>query len=894
MPHAPGGFSREGAAGALTPNGAPVLAARFTVPAVPKTFVRRPRVTECLTRALEGPLALVNGPAGAGKTLLVADWVATLTKPVAWLTVESGDNAPGVFWAYVLAALRHHGITLPDDIGTPARPREVDDSLLSRLAAHLNERTEPAILILDEFERVSAPEVAEGLEFVLRHAGAGLRLVLISRTEPLLPLHRYRAAGEMTDIRDADLAFLPDETAEVASRHGLPLSDEGARTLTERTGGWAAGLRLCILAAQRAEDPDRFLKEFETGQSTVADFLLAEVLDAQPAASQDLLLRASVCERTQPGLANALTGRDDAAAILAELQRANAFVEPLGHSWYRLHPLFAEILRAHLNTRHPGLERELHGRAARWLSDAGLLAEALPHAADAGDWEFAADRFVDDLAIGQLFTGLDADRLGALFSRMPPDTSGPAADLVRAACALARHDIDRGLQDLNRAEAHLPAAEARGTSAARLTCAFLRVLVGGMLGSAEMAETAARRAEELVEGDVLTERLEAHPEVSALMLAGLGSARLWSGRFDAAGSALSAAAEVSDGPSTAVPRQESLGRLALIDFLRGWPGRAEAHAGEAMAEAERSGLPPSVRTSVGQLVLAAVGIDHDDLTAARSHLHRAALSAADSRDPIVTSWLTIVHARLLLAGGEPDRALRVLVDMRQLPSAVTSSPWVNSQVVLARAAAYLAQGRPQAAVEVLARTADVPECAIASVRARLAAGEGEAARSLPDAVPGANGCGPAITVPALLVRAQAADALDDDSSAQYLVARALAAAGPEHLRRPFLEAGPWLRALLDRRPALWQAHGWLPARPATGARAVAPGDTASAPVIEPLSERECEVLGRLAQTMSTEEIAADLFLSVNTVKTHLKNIYRKLAVTRRGEAVRRGRELRLL
>ncbi|MFJ1969108.1 LuxR C-terminal-related transcriptional regulator [Streptomyces sp. NPDC087903] len=587
--------------------------------------------------------------------------------------------------------------------------------------------------------------------------------------------------------------------------------------------------------------------------------------------------------------------RTKAAKRSAVTQCGGAFVEPLGHSWYRLHPLFAEILRAHLNTRHPGLERELHGTAARWLNDAGLLAEALPHAADAGDWEFAADQFVDDLAIGRLLTGLDADRLGALFSRMDPDTPGSAAALVRAARELVRYDTDRGLEYLDQAEAHLLAAEARGTSAARLSCALLRVLAGSLLGSAEMAETAAKRAEELGAGDILTERLEAHPEMSALMLAGLGSARLWSGRFDAAGSALSAAAKASDGPSTAVPRQESLGRLALIDFLRGWSGRAEAHAREAIAEAERSGLPPSARTSVGQLVLAAVGIDRDDLTAARTHLHRAAVSAADSRDPIGTSWLTIVRSRLLLAGGEPERALRVLVGMGELPSAVTSSPWVNAQVALARAAAHMAEGRPQAAVQELAeQTDDVPECAIASARARLAAGDEEAARFLHDILPGVNGCGPAITVPALLVRAQAADVLNDDSSAQHLVARALAAARPEHLRRPFLEAGPWLRALLDRRPGQWQAHGWLPTRPPPGMRAVEPGNTASAPVIEPLSEREREVLGRLAQTMSTEEIAADLFLSVNTVKTHLKSIYRKLAVTRRGEAVRRSRELRLL
>ena len=255
MPSTSRGSAREGAAGALTPNGDPVLAARFAVPRVPKTFIRRARVTEHVSRSLTGPgrLVLVNGPAGAGKTLLVAGLAGEQPLPgrLVWLTVESGDNAPGNFWAYVIEALRHHGVALPDAIGVPARPDEVDDSLLSRLSACLNGRTEPVILVLDEFERASAPEVAEGLQFVLRHAGAGLRLIFVSRTEPLLPLHRHRAAGEVTDIRRADLAFRPGEAAELGRRHGPSLSDEAARTLTERRGGWAAGPRLCILAAQQ-------------------------------------------------------------------------------------------------------------------------------------------------------------------------------------------------------------------------------------------------------------------------------------------------------------------------------------------------------------------------------------------------------------------------------------------------------------------------------------------------------------------------------------------------------------------------------------------------------------------------------------------------------------------
>jgi LuxR family maltose regulon positive regulatory protein len=809
--------------------------------------------------------------------------------------VAPEDNGPGVFWTYVLESLRRHGLAAQDDVGSPARPGDVDHSLLTRLAAELSGRDEPLVLVLDEFDRVgTSTEVAEELQFVLRHADSGLRLLIISRTEPLLPLHRYRAAGEVTDIRSADLAFRPEETAELLGRHGLYLSDDGIRALTERTAGWAAGLRLCTLAAQGADDPETFLKDFEAGQSTLADFLLAEVLDTQPTETQDLLLRTSILEQIHPDLANTLTGGDDAEAILAGLQRANAFVEAIGHSWYRLHPLFCEILQVHLRVRHPGLESELHRRAARWLSEAGLLTEALPHAAEAGDWELAATRFVDELAIGRLLTGLDCEHLDALFSRMPPDASGPAADLVRAARELARRDVDRGLEHLRRAEQNVPAGEASGSPALRLSCALLRVLAARVTGSADLAEAAAEDVEAAERG-IPAERLAQHPELPALVLTDLGSAQLWAGRFDAAQSTLSAAVKVDAGPETALPRHECLSRLALIDFLHGWPGRAESHAREAVAEAERSGLPPDARTGIAQLVLAAVAIDRDDLEAARTHLDHAASSTLP-RDPLVSAGLALLRSRLLLARGHPRAALRLLEDRRRPPDLVEPSPWLSDRTALTMAGAYLADGRPQAAREVLDEEEGTPgpESVVAAARALLATGDCEAAHDLLAALPTGHGEGPAITVRALLARAQTADALGDATEAQRLVARALTMARPERLRRPFLESGPWLRRLARRRPDLAQGHDWLPEWLVGHAPAAETPDGPPPPVTEPLSEREHEVLERLAQMMSTEEIAADLYLSVNTVKTHLKSLYRKLAATRRGEAVRRARELHLL
>lgn len=410
-----------------------MLAARFAVPALPKLRVHRPGLLRRLTAGAQGPLTLVNGPAGAGKTLLAAAWLTDGPAPraTAWLTVEP-DDAPGAFWAYVLEALDRHGVKLPTEPGRPTRAEGVDRSLLVRLAEGLAESAEPVVLVLDQFDADCSREITDDLQFVLRNCAGGLRLVLTGRTDSLLPLHRYRAAGELTEIRNADLRFTDAETEVLLHEHGLEISATGLRLLMDRTEGWAAGLRLCALAMQAGVDPEVFVREFAANRTTIADYLLTEVLDAQPPPTQDLLLRACVTDHIHPELADVLTGRDDAAWTLAGLARANAFVEQVeGSAWYRLHPLFAEVLHAHLRHRHPGLEPELHQRAARWLAGSGRLTDAVAQAAAAGDWQFAAGQLVDNLAVDRLFIGLDTEQLGRTFAAMPAGLTGAPRPLSR-------------------------------------------------------------------------------------------------------------------------------------------------------------------------------------------------------------------------------------------------------------------------------------------------------------------------------------------------------------------------------------------------------------------------------------------------------------------------------
>ncbi|MEU6505964.1 LuxR C-terminal-related transcriptional regulator [Streptomyces sp. NPDC046942] len=875
------------------PRGDPFLTTRFAVPTRPVTFLRRDRLLGHLGDDPPTPLTVVHGAAGAGKTLLVADWASARDGPVAWLTARVADKGCGTFWAYLLQALRLAGLPLAGDVGFPTEPGRVPDALLTRLAAALSARTAPVIVVVDEYDRATDPEIADQLEFVLQQAGHGLRLVLVTRTEPLLPLHRYRAAGAITEIRNAELAFTRDEAADLLALHGLRLPADDVDALVERTRGWAAGLRLCALAARDEPDPRTYLQEFEADRTTIADFLLAEVLKRQKAGAQDLLLRTSILERVCPGLADALTGRTDAGLILTGLHRENAFVEYLGHDWFRLHPLFGEILRAHLRVRSPGLETELHRRAAHWLRHSGSLGETLGHAAAAHEWETAAGALVGDLAIGEIFTGLHVDDLSELFAPMGPGPAGPATDLVRAARALSRHDLERGLPRLHRAAHALAPRGASaeddpdGLAATRLSCAFLETLAARLTGAPGRAETAAQAAERL-RRDVPGRLLDEHPELIALLHTHLGSARLWAGRMREARAVLTAVVDSGRAEETAQAREECLGHLALIDYLKGRPGRAERTAWATVTAAGgHRGPPPAPGPGLAPLVLAAVAVDRDELDRAQALLDAAADPRGLPPDPVAQAGESIVTGRLLLARGDPQAALEA-VDRTVV--AEEASPWAAAHTACVAAAAHLAEGRPETAVKLLAEQPDgEPVCLVGAAQAELAAGRPEAAAGLLGRVGPQSRVGPAVAVRAALVGAQVAGEAGDLARQRGLVAQALREARRERLRRPFVDAGPWLRPLLRTVPLRALAEGWLtPGPPVPG------GERPPLPVVEELSGRERDVLLRLAQMMSTEEIAADLYVSVNTVKTHLKSAYRKLAVNRRHDAVRRARDLGLL
>ena len=284
---------------------------------------------------------------------------------MAWVRLDRYDNRPGAFWSYVVAALRRSGVGIPDVPSAGARGRAVDHVFLLWLVSALAAQDPPVSLVLDDFHVLTEPQVLRGLDFVLRNVGSGLRVVISSRMDPLLPLHRYRVAGQLTEIRASDLAFSIPEAGLLMAQHGITVPADSLASLTTRTEGWAAGLRLAAISMGTHPEPDHFVKELITEDSALTGYLMEEVLSTQPPEVRDFLLSTSILEHVNAEAASELLGDEQAGGILQALARSNTFIQPIGCGWYRYHTLFAEVLRLKLRCDYPERVPGLHRRAAR-------------------------------------------------------------------------------------------------------------------------------------------------------------------------------------------------------------------------------------------------------------------------------------------------------------------------------------------------------------------------------------------------------------------------------------------------------------------------------------------------------------------------------------------------
>jgi LuxR family transcriptional regulator, maltose regulon positive regulatory protein len=893
----------------------PLLASKVVLPELPAAPILRPRLLELLSRGLDGGLTLICAPAGFGKTVLLRSWTSAArpSGPVAWLSLEADDNDPARFWAYVLAALERSG-ALPGGIaGVPGAPGA--DVQLAPLLNALEGLQAPAVLVLDDFHEIGDEAILRGVQFLIRHCPPRLRLVIAARADPRLELHQLRTSGRLTELRVAELAFTLPEAAELLGVQGRGLRQHEVALLHAHTEGWAAGLRLAALTLRDHPDPSGFVAEFAGEDRSVADYLTGEVLARQPAAVRSMLLSTSILERLNGELADALTGRDDGQRMLAELERAGAFVVALrGHAagpapcngerldggaagggvgdwrrtWYRYHQLFAELLRVELRHEAPERVPELHRRAAAWFSAQGLPAEAARHALSAGDWRLATTVVLEDWH--ELVLG-DPVILRELLGMLPPELAGPDPELALGAAA---DRAGAGLSGEQRV------AEARRRRLPLLVAA-LRLGEAWRAGDLDLVAVAALEMLALLGEGNPTDR--PHDAARVFALGALAVAERCTGDFEAAEATLHEGMAVASRTGLERPLVDCTSQLALLDAARGRLRAAERSALQALDLAERQGCAKDPQTATAHLALTIVYGHWNDLPAAERHLEEAVAASADGA-PAHAATLAATRAWLLQARGDLPGGLDALAEPRRKLAARRRPPYLERPLAVREAELRNASGDPagaRAALE-LAERPDRPSPEVAVARARLELDEGDARAASAILAPWLNGSAttPSLTllVEAWLLDALAARNLGERERGFRSLERALHLAEREGFRLVF-SGGRGLRELLGaqldgptaHRPLvaeLLQARGPAPEAEPAGA-ALDEGT-----LIEPLSERERIVLRYLTSALSNVEIADELYVSVNTVKTHIKSIYRKLNATRRRDAVRRARELRLL
>jgi LuxR family maltose regulon positive regulatory protein len=855
----------------------------------------RPRLLQTLSRGVaDTPVTLLSGPAGSGKTLLASSWAQEQhdRPPIAWLSLDAADDDPSVFWPYLLAALDRAGIELAVGASRPGPAESTPMGWPVSLAAALSGLQQRVVLIIDGADNVISPTLTQALDLLVRHSGGRLRLVLCARADPLLPLHRYRLDDRLTEIRTDQLAFTVEETSELLACLGAPVSADVAALLQRETEGWAAALRLAAAPLARGVDPAHLLTALTADDGSVAQYLVAEVLDHQPAPVRRFLLRISATPELWPELVDSLAGRPDSGRrILASLAAANAFVERAAGApgGFRIHALFRELLQAQLAYENPGAFAACHRICADWYAAAGRLPAAVEHARASGDQQLVARLLIDDLAVGHVL----AD--GPACVPLPMDGGTSDAAVLRAAAALAG-GRPAAPPDLSAAAA---AAGDPHTRPALRVCAALVCAVAVAAGpAADRVRAAAALADSLIAA-LPDDQAQRRAELSAVLATSEAGTLLTTevperALREALARAL-AAAHAAGSPRLSA---RCVADLALLEALAGRLRRATKLAADYEGLADERRLPEADRAPAAATAAAWAAVDRHEVAAARTWLARAEQRTPDQQ--ISRPLCAVVDSRLRRSRGEVDaaeQALQPALDTHSLPG------WVRVHVVSESIRIRLARHDGSAARALLDRLPTI------SARGRLMRATAAAHGLLPAAgedLPAAAAAGGplplGLAVEDAVVRACLLADAGDTATSVATLAYALELAETERLRRPFLDAPPRLRSLLRAHPPLVAAGAWLnPASPVVPsprhpveATARSSAEEPPSAIIDPLSPRELDVLRLLAEMLSTTEIAAALFVSINTVRTHIRSILRKLGVTRRNDAVRRARDLHLL
>jgi len=910
----------------------PVIAAKLFIPPPRPSAVARTRLIARLNAGLHRRLTLIAAPAGFGKTTLASAWIASCGRPAAWLSLDDADNDPTRFLTYLVAALQ----TIAPTVGAglldalhSAQPPPIEP-LLTALLNEVATLPGHVVLVLDDYHWIDAEPVDHALVFLVEHLPPPLHLVIVTRADPPLPLARLRARDQLTELRAADLRFTPAEAAAFLNQvMGLRLAAADIAALDDRTEGWIAGLQLAALSMQGHQDTPAFIRAFAGNHRYIVDYLVDEVLQRQPADVRSFLLQTAILDRLHGPLCDAVTGQEHGSARLDALERGNFFVVPLDdqRQWYRYHHLFADVLAAHLSADQPDQVAPLHRRASAWYAQHGSAADAIRHALAAEDFARAAD--LVELALPAMRRSRqEATLLGWL--KALPDAlidcrpvlsthyagallAGGERDGVAARLRAAEQWLEMSAERHERPQARSPEMIVVDEAEFRRLPAWIAIFRAGHAltrGDVQDTMTFARQALERVLADDPLGR------GAATALLGLAS---WT-RGDLAVAHQTYADGIANVQRAGYLSDTIASAIALADIRI-----AQGYLREAMRTYERGlqlateqGAPVLRGVADMYVGMSALRREQNDLPAATQHLLRSQEQGEHTGFPQHPYRWRVAMARIREAQGDLDGALDLLDEAEHR---YVSDFFPNVRPVAAlRARLWVAQGRLGDALgwaraqglsahDDLSYLREFAHITLARVLLARAASDrtDQATREaigllerLLSAAEAGERAGSVIEILALLSLAHQTHG--DIPAALMALHQALKLAEPEGYIRIFVDEGPPMAALLERVKhdgGKMQDYGdrLRDAFSAVIAHPVAPSSHPASrippPLIEPLSERERDVLRLLRTDLSGPEIARELIVSLSTIRTHTRNIYDKLGVTNRRAAVRRAEELDL-
>ncbi|MCU0487246.1 MAG: LuxR C-terminal-related transcriptional regulator, partial [Anaerolineales bacterium] len=830
---------------------------------VPRTHLIE-RLNEGLAAGCK--LTLISAPAGFGKTTLVSEWVAGCGEPVAWLSLDVGDNDPARFISYLISALQTIKAGIGDGLLAALQspqPLQIE-TILTTLLNEISILSEHFVLILDDYHLLDSQPVDGALTFIIEHQPPQMHLVIATREDPSLPLARLRARGQCAELRAADLRFTPVEAAEFLNRvMDLHLSDADIAALETRTEGWIAGLQMAAISMQGHQDTAGFIQSFTGSHRFVLDYLLEEVLQRQSVDVQAFLLHTSILDRMCGSLCDAvlLDPSTPGQATLEYLERTNLFIIPLDNErrWYRYHHLFSDLLRKRLGqSLSPEEIARLHIRASQWFEDDALEIEAFHHSAAANDIE-RTERLMEGKGIPLHLRGalnivlawldslpqpvLDARPMlrvrSATIALMAGQTTGVKEKIQAAEKALEKAVLDVQTRDL----------------IGQLACA--RAILAVTRYQAEEIISQAQRALEYLAPENLRYRFTVGWVLAV--------AYHYQGNRTASMQVMTETLSIQ-APVSKFAMMLAITHLGHLQELGNQLYQAAETYGRALQLLGDQPLPSAHDVHLG---LARIYYEWNDLDKAQQHTQQS-LQLAYQYDRMVDRHILseVLLARLKLTVGDVDSAAALLDQAQHSANQMNFTRWMP-EVIAARVLVLIQRGQLTAAAEV------ANQYGLSMSQARVLLSQGNPSEAL-----------------ALL-------AYGDQEKARETLNEALALAEPEGFIRLFLDEGPQMAELLSAAAAQGVRPGYVNKLLAAFETEPKPGQP-SAPVadssslIDPLSPRELEVLGLIAQGLSNQEICKRLFLALDTVKGHNRRIFDKLQVQRRTEAIARARELGLL